>query len=145
METKKCFKCEEVKPLSDYYKHKKMADGHLNKCKKCTKGDVSSHRAANLEKTREYDRKRGGLRHRIESNTKRTKEFRRKFPERYKAHIALNNAVRDGKIHKPELCSVCGLRRQIEGHHDDYNKPIDVVWLCSACHSKLHAELSKTK
>ncbi len=34
---KTCFKCNKEKPLSDYYKHKKMGDGHLGKCKDCTK------------------------------------------------------------------------------------------------------------
>ena len=38
MENKKtCFKCNTEKPLSDYYKHTKMGDGHLGKCKECTK------------------------------------------------------------------------------------------------------------
>ena len=35
-----------------------MADGHLNKCKDCTKLDVNKHRANNLEKIRAYDRER---------------------------------------------------------------------------------------
>lgn len=39
---KKCFKCGKTKKLDEFYKHKKMADGHLNKCKQCTRKDVAN-------------------------------------------------------------------------------------------------------
>jgi hypothetical protein len=40
-----CFKCNINKPLGDYYKHAQTKDGHLNKCKECTKKDVSASEA----------------------------------------------------------------------------------------------------
>ena len=51
---KTCFKCNKEKPLNEFYKHKQMADGHVNKCKTCNKKDVSDHRAINIDKIKAY-------------------------------------------------------------------------------------------
>ena len=44
---KQCFKCKEIFSLNFFHKHKKMLDGHLNKCKFCVKKDVDVWRTKN--------------------------------------------------------------------------------------------------
>ena len=131
---KKCFKCGEIKPLTEYYKHPQMADGHLNKCKACTKNDAGKHRSENIEKIREYDRIRGN---RLAPGYQG--EYRRKYPNKYRAHSMVNYAVKSGKLF-PQPCEVCGTEENVHGHHDDYLKPLNVRWLCAAHHQQWHAE-----
>jgi hypothetical protein len=59
-------------------------------------------------------------------------------PDKRAAHIAVNNAVRDGRLTKGP-CEVCGATVGVDAHHDDYAKPLKVRWLCHPCHcSKEH-------
>ena len=133
---KTCRKCGEQRPLDDFYVHPKMADGHLNACKACVKGAVRADRRVN-DRVREYDRKRGSRRPHAA-----TQEYRAKNPEAYQAHTAVSNAVRDGRLRK-EPCLFCGEAR-VHGHHRDYSKPLEVVWLCAKCHHRLHAYFPET-
>ena len=136
--------CNKEKPLSDFYKNKGMKDGRVNKCKECTKKSVTIHRENNIDKIRSYDRDRSKLPHRMKLNTKTTKKMREDLPHVYKAHTALNNALRDGKIIKPTVCSVCKKDRRLHGHHDDYSKPLDVKWMCAVCHKAFHRDLDNS-
>ena len=133
---KTCFKCSKKKPLSDFYKHKQMADGHLNKCKECAKSDVWHHRKENIDRIRKYDRVRGSLPHRVAAQTAVTAAYREKYPERYAANTAVANALRDGRLVKT-VCAHCGAE-QVEAHHPDYARPLDVVWLCAEDHKQIH-------
>mgnify|MGYP003666873367 FL=1 len=53
VEEKNCIICGERKELSAYYRHKKMYDGHLNKCKECTKNQ-SKARGKKLRESPEF-------------------------------------------------------------------------------------------
>lgn len=131
---KKCFKCGEEKPFSQFYKHGQMSDGHLGKCKVCTKIDVKNHREVNIDRIREYDRLRGN---RLPDGYQ--EEYRRKYPRKYKAKSMVGNAIRDGKLFK-EPCEACGSKNHIHAHHDDYAKPLNVRWLCAAHHRQWHCK-----
>ena len=137
--SKECFKCKSVKPLEEFYKHSLMADGHLNKCKACTKGDVRAHRSLNLEKVRAYDRERGKLAHRIALNTEVTKAWRAEDSRRGAAHSAVSRAIKRGEIIRSS-CIRCSNEKSL-AHHEDYDKPLEVVWLCQPCHKQRHKEL----
>lgn len=131
---KTCFKCKETKPLYSFYTHKKMADGHINKCKKCTKKDVQIHREKNIEKIRECDRNRGSR-----TTSAYLKEYRKKYKRKQIAHRKVAYRKSTGDL-KPQPCEVCGATEKINAHHDDYSKPLQVRWLCSVHHKLWHKE-----
>jgi len=133
-EYKKCFKCNWVKPLSEFYKHPQMKGGRVNKCKPCNRKDVRENRADNVDYYREYDRSRGSRR-----DSDAVRKYRAGSPSKYKAHTRVNNAVRDGVLTRSP-CEVCGSGEHIHAHHDDYLKPLDVRWLCPVHHFAWHSK-----
>lgn len=136
--SKICFKCGVEKPLTDFYKHPKMADGHVNKCKTCNKEDVRENRTLKVDYYREYDKERGNR-----QGYEYTKEYRERFPKKYAAHVLVNNHLRDGKLEK-KPCEVCGAAKSV-AHHDDYDKPLEVRWLCQGHHKQWHAVNGEAK
>ncbi len=58
--------------------------------------------------------------------------------ERALVNRQLREAVYAGRINKPAECSSCGTGGRLDGHHRDYDKPFDVVWLCRQCHANAH-------
>ena len=138
---KTCFKCKEEKPFEMFYKHSQMADGYINKCKDCTKNDVSKHRNENLEKVRAYDRARGKIPERIKTNTEVNRAWRQEDTRRSRAHNMVARAIRNGSLFRLP-CVRCGEQKSL-AHHEDYDKPLDVMWLCQPCHKQRHKELKE--
>ena len=52
-------------------------------------------------------------------------------------HHRVSKAIKEGTLVRPKQCSACGKVGPVEGHHEDYDKPLEVIWLCSPCHRKL--------
>lgn len=148
---KTCFKCFELKPLSEFYAHPRMADGHLNKCKECTKKDTYERIArkkmdpdwVDLEmerqrvKQRQYREQGKSTFH----NPITKKQWIWKNPDKRKAHLAVQKALKDGTLVKHN-CEVCG-NPTVDAHHDDYTKPLVVRWLCKRHHADHHIEERK--
>jgi hypothetical protein len=119
-----------------------MGDGHLNKCKECTKKDVADHRAVNLEKCRAYDVERAKRSERKHRNAEQAKCYRANDKRRSPAALKVCRAVASGKLIRLP-CERCGRTDHIHAHHEDYDKPLEVVWLCPVCHKARHAEMKK--
>jgi hypothetical protein len=133
--TKKCFKCGNEYPISQFYKHKQMADGYLNKCKGCTKEDASFHlkrRIASSPIFLEKERARGRAKyHRLyspnASGELRTSKnpYEKKFPEKEPARKRASS-VKAPVGH--------------EKHHWSYivSDGADVIFLTPEQHKKAH-------
>jgi len=130
---KTCFKCGMVLPLTEFYRHPAMNDGHLGKCRNCAKRDVSENRRANGEYYRAYEASRSRRPYRIALKRQLALREAAEHPERVKARGKVARAIRSGHLAKSP-CVICGHRARVEAHHDDYAKPLDVRWLCPSHH-----------
>jgi hypothetical protein len=136
---KECFKCGETKQLSEFYRHSKMKDGHVNKCKECNKSDVSANYRKNINHYKAYEKNRSQSEDRRESVKLWGERWRNNNAIKKGASTMVRKAVREGKLIKPSHCSDCECEHnRLHGHHDDYSKPLDVRWLCPTCHIQWH-------
>lgn len=65
------------------------------------------------------------------------KRWRRSHPEAARAHWQVQEAIRSGRLTQ-QPCEICN-QAHAHAHHDDYEKPLEVRWLCARCHRQLHA------
>lgn len=135
-----------------------MADGRLNKCKDCARQDTRTNRSNRKYYYRLYDAKRyreNPKRKQMRDTYLMSARGRQKYeacqqkyklnnPEKIYAHSCVGHALRDGRMSKPAVCEDCGIEekdsRGLHAHHEDYGKPLDVVWLCTTCHGLRHSK-----
>lgn len=132
-----CSACHRELPLAAFWARKNR--GLQYACRDCLLSNSRARYKRDLDASREQRRiyARGDKR-----ASDRAAADRRLFPGKRKAHTAVYRATKAGILQRPEACSRCGDRHRVEAHHDDYRKPLDVMWLCTACHRRRHAELA---
>lgn len=137
METKFCNKCKTNKQLSEFWKDKRNKDGYQRLCKDCKREGIRKWRKSPAGKAWR------------KSQYKKYPQHKDDFYN-YKYHVrgVMLYAVKLGYIKKDYICSVCNIDtlkegKIINGHHDDYLKPLTVRWVCTFCHSQIHIAIKK--
>jgi len=124
-----CSGCYETKPTTDFYKSAINKDGLCGQCKACHQKKVNENRG-----------------------NKKLLSFKQVAPHqkfwlqenklKQKAHRDVNYAIQKGKLVR-QPCERCGTTKNVVAHHEDYSKPLDVVWLCQHHHRERHLEIDR--
>ena len=130
---RQCSKCPEVKPIGEFYNSKNGPGGKSVKCKTCHRAQTKAWRKKNPEMAREGYRRYG--RKHPEVRQKNAKEYTIKNPLAAKARQDVRHARDAGILIKPERCEECDQKRKLVAHHEDHEKPLEVLWVCYPCHS----------
>ena len=131
-----CTKCSTGKPLCLFTKNKQHTTGWGGECVACANIRTAAYRNANLDKVRTHDRERSKEPERTEYLRNQVYDYRAKNPEKVRAHWKVKQAKKTGRL-TPKPCVKCGDAKSA-AHHEDYSKPLDVIWLCYSCHKHLH-------
>lgn len=74
---------------------------------------------------------------RMEQRVKDILERRMDILKRKLSRSEVQRCIKNGSLVK-ESCEICGTTENLEAHHEDYNKPLEIKWLCSIHHHMLH-------
>lgn len=129
---RKCLICESDFKVAHWRVRKGWGNYCSNHCR-----SVAGGKAATLDIKGENNPNYKGTPHPRYHNTLL---FRGKFPEKARAHDIVKRARRSGKL-IPKDCEHCGVKEKVQAHHEDYSKPLEVIWLCIPCHHRVHYPL----
>jgi len=137
-----CAKCER------YYEFNSNSQKYCSDCKGLVRKEKSPkwQRKYYQENKEELSGKRRAY-HKTEKGKEIAKMTKAKmkelYPVKFKARDKVKYALRKGKLVKPSKCELCNEESKLEGHHKDYEKPLDVDWYCNRCHNLIEMGLSE--
>ena len=116
IERKKCFRC---KTMSNLTKNSFSTTGLINYiCTNCQTERLKTYRQTESGK---------------KAYLKATQKYRRKNPEKVNAWVK-------ARLLALKPCKICGTDTNIHRHHPDYDKPLEIIFLCAKHHSAIHKE-----
>jgi ribosomal protein S27AE len=160
-DSKTCKKCGETKPVADFdieisYQSGKITEYRKGYCKDCRRAYMRSWRTKNKDKVNASIRQRYRANAEAQRLYNRAKRLRPRDPSKESQRRKLkrdsnpesarlkDNAwkkiqreIARGNIN-PQPCARCGAFPDVHAHHEDYSKPLDVIWLCPPCHMQHH-------
>lgn len=153
---KVCSKCKIQKDENCFWKRNNRKSGVNSECKDCakirrTKKYQEFNEEFRLKRKKYYyenqeklckaqiDSQKGNQRYRKYQN-KYSIEKRKNNDPKFLARSIVSLALRGKMITRPIMCSKCNVDCKPEGHHEDYSKPLDIIWLCTKCHKELHKQ-----
>lgn len=147
VKTKTCKHCGVSKPISEFHRNRTLPDGHYNTCKPCTNQRAVEWKRAHPELVT-AQRRRDRVRAKELGKIPSVVQWVKNNPER--AAIARRSVsrtasmIRQGRLVRPDRCEKCGRVGKVHAAHHDYDKPLDVRWLCPVCHGKWDKAEPKT-
>ena len=117
---KTCRRCRVEKPLASFYHQMGRRDGRFSVCRECLTAntlawqlaDPEPHRRA-VERWRVANRRLVRIARRVQSTVRR--------------------AIRSGELVRPDVCEYCGKACKPDAAHADWERPLDIAWLCRRC------------
>lgn len=132
---KLCGTCDTKKDVNQFHKRSASKDGLAAICRDCQK-EYDAERASDpkrLAARLAYAKTPSGIKRASEAKA----AYIAREPKKRRAHNAISNAIRDGKLSR-KPCEICGSVKRVHAHHDDYAKIYDVRWLCNEHHREWH-------
>ncbi len=134
---RKCSACREEKLENKFCKNLRFKDGLNSICKSCSNYQCRQYYKKNRKKVIAQKKKYSAQNK--EKAAKRYKRHRQTHPKEIKAKSKIYAQVKNGNIVR-QPCRDCG-HPVVDAHHPDYDKPLDVVWLCRTHHNREHSRL----
>lgn len=167
---RKCKACNQKKKSKHFYRSLlvckectkiKRAEWRKNNPDK-TKKSRKAWRVKNKDRIREYQkewnkknpnyRKEWREKHpgciikgRRKTDPEYSKKARQKQPHVHRVAMLVYHAIRKGEISKPGICKRCKKEKRILAHHENYDSPFEITWLCYSCHKIIHYQKRRMK